>query len=115
MKKSFYVGLCYLAIMFEFLKKILGSAGEETIVLENDEVKDWLKKQVEEAEEKLEDELGRRLEKLKETAVSAENLIEELENAELHNKELPTKEIQIMEGNRMTYIRNSEGFLNTIA
>lgn len=101
--------------MFEFLKNIFKKEQpreKEEIGLQEVEAKfEQISKQVvEEANAKL----GALRDSVKETVIAAKEAIEILKKAELRNPNIPVRAKHFMEGNRQTYIKFVEQFLEQV-
>ncbi|MBL7050769.1 hypothetical protein ISS04_01245 [Candidatus Woesearchaeota archaeon] len=90
--------------IFDFLKKF-SKKEEEIIELELDEISGWINSQFEKNIEKIEIKLNNVREKIKVEKKKVKGNLEELKNAKLRNKNVPERIIQIINGNRDTYIQ----------
>ncbi|MBN2457525.1 hypothetical protein JXB31_00150 [Candidatus Woesearchaeota archaeon] len=101
--------------MLKFLKRMLKKEQEaEVLRIEKSRLKPWLSDEKKKRSDELDKDVKIAYERIREAICQAKELVLELESAELHNKKITTREINMMEGNRKAYMRNTEDFLEKI-
>lgn len=105
--------------MFQFIKKFFEKEEVEVALLRETipfaEIEEWLQKHTNKDAKSIWDTAKPLLEKIEESAFTARANLTKLEHAELRNKSITGRELEIMKGNRSSYLKRTEQFLTTLA
>ncbi|MBN1156533.1 hypothetical protein JXA85_02890 [Candidatus Woesearchaeota archaeon] len=96
------------------IKKIFSSKEPELEEVKKSDLEEWFNKKYLWQIEKINSEIKKHSASFSQEKKKALLLLDELEKAELHNKKISKREIDIMEGNRASYIKKIRLFLSLV-
>ena len=97
--------------MFKRIKELLSKPEPTEIEVDESRLKSWLEEETQKRLEEFEKEAAEIDNEIGEIKKEIEKKLEDLNKAELKNTKITTKEIQYMQGNRQSFIKNVQNFL----
>ncbi len=109
----------FTSFMLKFLKQLFQKEEVEVIIPKEiipfAEIDAWLEKNRNHSAKSIWETAQPLLEKIEDTIFAARANLARLEHAELRNKSIGARDLEIMKGNRFSYLKKTEQFLSTLA